>query len=243
MISFRKAVGYLLGVSLISRVSDQKGTDPESYDVHRLVHLSMRTYIRVTGTRRGNDLEEKSPQNRFEPVSRLFPTFRYEDQSISSACLLHALAVIPYSDNAELRENFASYLYFKGEYRAVKGRLVRCLKIRERWGSDTLSVTGRSILRARRSRQSTRMVGRAPAGLEKLVGTDDTVNQVANIGFFEIRIRFRRISFDLKIFDYAAVDLLLSVDDDILVESFKVMLCVCQHILNRFRSERAESET
>jgi len=77
-----------------------------------------------------------------EIVGRLFPMFRYEDQSICSAYLPHALAVIPYSDSADLRENIASYLFFGGEYRAAEGHLVRCLEIRERAGGDTLTITG-----------------------------------------------------------------------------------------------------
>jgi hypothetical protein len=45
MLSFRKAIGYLLGFSLITQVSGPKSTDPTSYDVHRLVHLSIETYV------------------------------------------------------------------------------------------------------------------------------------------------------------------------------------------------------
>jgi hypothetical protein len=45
MLSFREAIGYLLGFSLITQVSGPRSTDPTSYDVHRLVHLSMETYV------------------------------------------------------------------------------------------------------------------------------------------------------------------------------------------------------
>jgi len=45
MHSFREAVGHLLEYSLISRVSGPKSTDATSYGVHRLVHLSMETFV------------------------------------------------------------------------------------------------------------------------------------------------------------------------------------------------------
>jgi len=136
MISRRKAIGYLLEFSLISQVSGPERTDPKSYDVPRLVHLSMETYVlrdpdeamiwrgKVSGI-----------------VARLFPTFRYEDRSICSAYLPHALAVIPHSDNPDLHENVASYLSFKGEHHAAEAHLARPLEIRERAGSDTPTVT------------------------------------------------------------------------------------------------------
>jgi len=130
MLSFREAIGYLLGFSLITRVPGPKSTDETSYDVHRLVHLSMETYV---SQEPGEAMIWK--QRALEIVSRLFPIFRYEERSICSAYLPHALAVIPYLDNAELRENVAEYLYFKGEYRGAEGHLVRCLEIRERAGS------------------------------------------------------------------------------------------------------------
>ena len=53
----------------------------------------------------------------------------------------HALTVIPYSDNPDLCENIASYLGFKGEYRAAERHLVRCLEILKRASSDALTVT------------------------------------------------------------------------------------------------------
>jgi tetratricopeptide (TPR) repeat protein len=148
IVLFRKAVGYFLGYLLISRVSgpgdagpggadststDPKSTDPKSYDVHRLVHLSMETYIS-----QNPDEAIVWKMRALGIVSRLFPIFR----SICSAYLPHALAVIPYSDDAEpnLRENFAGYLSFKGEYDAAEGHLIRCLEIRERASSDTFTV-------------------------------------------------------------------------------------------------------
>jgi hypothetical protein len=147
---FRKAVGYFLGYSLISLVSgpgdtdlggaDSKSTYSMSYDVHRLVHLSMETFVS-----QNPDEAIIWKMRALGIVSRLFPIFRYEDRSICSAYLPHALAVIPYSDDAEpnLRKNVADYLFFKGEYSAAEGHLIRCLEIRERAGSDIRIVTGR----------------------------------------------------------------------------------------------------
>jgi tetratricopeptide (TPR) repeat protein len=171
MLSFREAIGYLLGFSLITQVSGPKSTDPTSYDVHRLVHLSMETY--VSSQEPGEAMIWKKKAS--EIVSRLFPTFRYEDRSICSAYLTHALAVIPYSDNPELRENVASYLYFKGEYGAAEGHLVRCLEIRERAGSDTLSVAGRlgGVYSAQGDySRALEWYGRVLTGEEKSLGGD-----------------------------------------------------------------------
>ena len=82
MLSFREAVRYLLGFSLISRVPDPKSTDSTSYNVHRLVHLSMETYV-------SQDPSEAViwKKKASEVVARLFPTFRYEDRSVCSAYL------------------------------------------------------------------------------------------------------------------------------------------------------------
>jgi hypothetical protein len=103
--------------------------------VHRLVHLSMETYV---SQEPGEEMIWKKKAS--EIVTLLFPIFRYEDRSTCSAS---CLAVIPYSDNQELRQNVATYLHFKGDYRGAEGRPVRCLEIRERAGSDTLTVTER----------------------------------------------------------------------------------------------------
>jgi tetratricopeptide (TPR) repeat protein len=181
-ISFRKAVGHLLEFSLISQVSGPKSNDAKSYDVHRLVHLSMETYVS-----QGPGAAAVWKERAVEIVSRLFPTFRYEDRSICSAYLPHALAVIPYSDNAELRENVADYLYFKGEYRAAEGHLMRCIEIGERAGSDTLTVAERlgGVYFAQGDyNKAIEWHGRALAGFEKSLGNDHpstlaTVNNMA----------------------------------------------------------------
>jgi hypothetical protein len=136
MLSRRNAVGYLLGFSLISRVSGQTSTDQKSYNMPWLVHLSMETYV-------SQDPDEAMiwKMKASEIVARLFPTFRDEDRSICSAYLPHALAVLPYSDNPDLHENVASYLSSKGEHHAAEVHLERSLEIRERAGSDSRTAT------------------------------------------------------------------------------------------------------
>jgi hypothetical protein len=71
MISFREAVGYLLGFSLISRASGPKSTDATSYDVCTPVGPSIGGDIRVTGPSRDNNLEEESSRNRFTSIPEL----------------------------------------------------------------------------------------------------------------------------------------------------------------------------
>ena len=79
MFSFREAVGHLLRFSLISRVSGPGSTEPTNYEVHRMVHLSMETYVSQDA-----DEAENWKKKASEIVSRLFPVFRYEDRSIRS---------------------------------------------------------------------------------------------------------------------------------------------------------------
>jgi hypothetical protein len=83
VILFREAVGYFLDFSLITR------TDSDSYDVHRLVHLSMETYI-------SQSLDEaaSSKTRALGIVSQLFPSAEYENGDICSAYLPHAFGVL-----------------------------------------------------------------------------------------------------------------------------------------------------
>jgi tetratricopeptide (TPR) repeat protein len=137
VILFREAVGYFLDFSLITR-----DTDSDSYDVHRLVHLSMETYIS-----QGPDEAANSKKRALGIVSQLFPFAEYGNGNICSAYLPHALAVIRYFDDSEsevarLLEKVGKYLYQTGDYRGAREHLERNLEICERAGSDTLGVTG-----------------------------------------------------------------------------------------------------
>jgi tetratricopeptide (TPR) repeat protein len=137
VILFREAVGYFLDFSLISR-----DIDSDSYNVHRLVHLSMETYISQSPDEAAN-----SKKTALRIVSQLFPIAEYENGNICSAYLPHALAVIRYSDDSEsevasLLEKVGVCLYQTGDYRGAREHLERSLEICERTGSDTLGVTG-----------------------------------------------------------------------------------------------------
>jgi tetratricopeptide (TPR) repeat protein len=77
-------------------------------------------------------------------------------------------------------------LYFKGEYRAAEGHLVRCLEIRERAGSDTLSIAGglgRVYFAQGDYRIALEWFGRALTGYEKSLEIDhcSTLTTVGNI--------------------------------------------------------------
>jgi tetratricopeptide (TPR) repeat protein len=137
VILFREAVGYFLGFSLITR-----DTDSGSYDVHRLVHLSMEAYISQSPDEAAN-----SKKRALGIVSQLFPFAEYENGDICSAYLPHALAVIRYFDDSEsevasLLEKVGMYLYQTGDYRGAREHLEHNLEICERAGSDTLGVIG-----------------------------------------------------------------------------------------------------
>jgi hypothetical protein len=112
MLSFREAVGYLLGFSLIVSWSGGRPESPvQRAPIQRATMYTGWFICRWRHTcHRNQDEAMIWKKKALEIVSRLFPIFRYEDRSICSAYLPHALAVIPYSDNPELRENVAELL-------------------------------------------------------------------------------------------------------------------------------------
>jgi tetratricopeptide (TPR) repeat protein len=186
VILFRKAVGYFLDFSLISR-----DTDSDSYDVHRLVHLSMETYISQSPDEAAN-----SKKRALRIVSQLFPFAEYGDGNICSAYLPHALAVIRYFDNSEsevasLLAKVGMYLYQTGDYRGAREHLERNPEICERAGSDTLGVT-RFLGSVYDSQcdysKALEWFGRALAGMENLLGRDhsDTLATVNNMALVHV---------------------------------------------------------
>jgi tetratricopeptide (TPR) repeat protein len=182
VILFREAVGYFLDFSLITR-----DTDSDSYDVHRLVHLSMETYISQSLGEAAN-----SKKRALGIVSQLFPSPVYENGDICSAYLPHALAVIQYIDDSEsevasLLEKVGIYLYQTGDYPGAREYLERSLEVCERAGSDTLGVTGylAGVYDSQGDySKALEWFGRALAGEERLLGRDHpltlaTVNNIA----------------------------------------------------------------
>jgi tetratricopeptide (TPR) repeat protein len=180
-ILFREAVGHFLDLSLITQ-----DTDSDSYDVHRLVHLSMESYISQNASEATN-----WKKRALGIVLRLFPSIEYENRDICSAYLPHALAVIRYSDDSEsevacLLEKIGKYLAQRGDYRGAREHLERNLEICERVGNDTLVVT-RTLARVYSSQgdysKALEWYDRALAGSEMLHGRDhsDTLTTVRDI--------------------------------------------------------------
>jgi tetratricopeptide (TPR) repeat protein len=181
VILFREAVGYILDFSLITR-----DTDAKRYNVHRLVHLSMETYVSQNAGEATN-----WKKRALGIVSRLFPFAEYENGDICSAYLPHALAVIRYSDDSEsevarLLEKVGKYLYQTGDYRGAREHLERNLEICERAGSDTLGVTGflaKVYYNHGEHSKALEWYNRALAGEEVLLGRDhpNTLSIVNNM--------------------------------------------------------------
>jgi len=178
---FNEARGYLLDFSLVSR-----GANPKNYDIHRLVHLSMKTYalqiLDTTINWKGKALDI---------VSRLFPHGEYEDLVTCTAYLPHALAVLRYGDESEwaaaaLLENFGRYVYRKGQYRAAEDNLKRSLELHKKLGGDTLEsmiLLGRVSNRQGEYIKAQKWFQRALDDCEKNLGKDHpfTLNTVQNM--------------------------------------------------------------
>ncbi|KAF8454692.1 hypothetical protein BDZ91DRAFT_786504 [Kalaharituber pfeilii] len=115
---FRKAIGYLLDYSLITR-----GANQHSYNVHRLVHLSMQAYVsRDPG--KANHWKKRV----LLIVSELFPVAKYGNWpwDTCSSYLPHAITVLKHSDSRKwvtsiLLSKVGRHMHLKGDnYAAVK---------------------------------------------------------------------------------------------------------------------------
>ena len=109
---FNEARGYLFDYSLISR-----STNPKTYDIHRLVHLSMETYA-------SQNLDEAVNWKRrtLDIVSRLFSPGDYKELATSTVYLSHVLAVLRHADGSEINslklfDNLGMYFLITGQYR------------------------------------------------------------------------------------------------------------------------------
>jgi len=203
IVLFREAIGYILDFSLITR-----DTDAKTYDVHRLVHLSMETYVSQNAGEATNWKKRV-----LGIVLRLFPHADYDNGDICSAYFPHALAVIRYSDDSEseaagLLYKVGKYLHQRGDYRGAREHLERSLEICETAGSDTLGVTGflaRVYFRQGNYSKALEWYDRSLAGLEKSLGRDhpNTLTTVYHIALvYETQGHYSKA---LELYDRALV--------------------------------------
>ncbi|KAG0127675.1 hypothetical protein HOY82DRAFT_671995 [Tuber indicum] len=116
-LDFRRAIGTLLGFSL---VSEEGG---EVYELHRLVQLSVHVYLspRESGEWKGRAVEV---------VSTMYPEYDHEVRHVCAAYLPHALAVMEDSAGPtveDLHFRAALHLYSTGYYNYAEIHIRQCI--------------------------------------------------------------------------------------------------------------------
>jgi tetratricopeptide (TPR) repeat protein len=131
---FRKAIGKLVDFSLVTRAEGGA-----MFTLHRLVHLSMITYLSLQE-------REEWRAKALKLVSRVFPEDpKYENRHICAIYLPHALAVTQNCDapiSASLLQCIARHLRQKGDIKNAEIYCRRSFALREaadKNGFDTLS--------------------------------------------------------------------------------------------------------
>ena len=105
------AIGTLCGYSFVVRRGDE-----EEYDVHRLVHLATRVWVRQYGDTRG--VTEKSIGN----VADVFPSDDYANQTVWKTYLSHALRLLEDKQGREAKKR-SKLCLLVGRCLRVDGRI------------------------------------------------------------------------------------------------------------------------
>ncbi|PWW75237.1 TPR-like protein [Tuber magnatum] len=117
-LDFRRAMGTLLGFSLVSEERDR-----EVYELHRLVQLSVHVYL---SPREVSEWRARAT----EAVSTLYPEYDHEVRHVCAVYLPHALAVMGDSTGPtvdELHCRVASHLQSTGYYNDAEIHIRRCI--------------------------------------------------------------------------------------------------------------------
>jgi len=117
-LDFRRAIGTLLGFSLVSEEQDY-----EVYELHRLVQLSVHAYLspKETSEWKGRAVEV---------ISALYPEYDHGVRHMCAVYLPHALAVMEGSTGPtvdELHCRVASHLYSTGYYDDAETHIRQCI--------------------------------------------------------------------------------------------------------------------
>ena len=178
---FRKAIGKLVDFSLVTRA--EGGT---MLALHRLVHLSIETYLSQQETK---EWETKALQL----VSRVFPQrAEHENRHTCATYLPHALAVTQNSDGpitSSLLFNMAWHLRLKGDFKNAEIHCRRSFALGEavdKNSPDTLTSLGTLALILQdqgKYEQAEQMNRRVLEGREKVLGPDhpDTLTSAYNL--------------------------------------------------------------
>jgi tetratricopeptide (TPR) repeat protein len=186
-LQFEEAIAPLLSFSLIRGQLEQK-----SFEMHRLVHLSTRKWVELSGQlQRWRSVAIKI-------IARVFPSGEYETWSECLELLPHSTAVLSHTpgddravvDGAAIKTNLGWYLLLRGEYATAKVILSEAIAEREKElgvnHPDTLtSVNNLALVLESQGRyeEAEAMNRRALAGREKELGVNhpDTLTSVNNI--------------------------------------------------------------
>ncbi|PMD43055.1 hypothetical protein L207DRAFT_509616 [Hyaloscypha variabilis F] len=123
-----QAIGTLTAYAFITELEDQN-----SFDIHRLVQLAARNWLKTRG-----ELFQRSG-DALKQVSRIFPFFKHENRNICIAYLPHAQHVLTFQDFPEdsqeslrdLLHNIGEYYYRTGKYREAEEFYWRALELKK----------------------------------------------------------------------------------------------------------------
>ncbi|KAN0102737.1 hypothetical protein V8E51_011050 [Hyaloscypha variabilis] len=123
-----QAIGTLKAYAFITELEDRN-----SFDIHRLVQLAARNWLRTRG-----ELFQRSG-DALEQVSRIFPFYKHENKDVCIAYLPHAQYVLNFQDFPEdsqeslryLLHNIGEYYFRTGKYREAEEFYWRALELKK----------------------------------------------------------------------------------------------------------------
>ncbi|CUS08951.1 unnamed protein product, partial [Tuber aestivum] len=123
-VEFRRAIGKLLGFSLVTAIRHENKT---FYELHHLVQLSIQAYLSPEELHRWSD-------NALGIISRIFPKYEHEHRDICESFIPHALAVTEGRMDIiseDLCFRMAEYFLHLGFYNNAEAQIGRCIRFRE----------------------------------------------------------------------------------------------------------------
>jgi tetratricopeptide (TPR) repeat protein len=131
------AIGILSSYSFITESDGQK-----TYDIHRLIHLATRNWLREQGSI--GEQTEKAIQH----LEKVFPTDEYTNRPIWNAYLPHAIKVLSLSEGRHMRKRYELCdkvgCCLEADGRAADA--VKWLSLSYGWKKDTLGVDDTATL-------------------------------------------------------------------------------------------------
>ncbi|KAF2187603.1 putative kinesin, partial [Zopfia rhizophila CBS 207.26] len=188
-LDFEDALAPLLSFSFV-----RAETGKQSFEMHRLVQLSMRTWLKAE-KELGKWMKES-----IRTLIAVFPSGDYETWANCRLLFPHAREAISYVtgseddllNQAKIAFRTGWYLYLRGEYEAAKGVFCMSVEAREKvLGPEhphtltSVSNLGLVLERQGKYKEAEAMHQRALEGHEKVLGLEhpDTLTSVNNLGW------------------------------------------------------------